>query len=125
MILDTNALLAFSDGEASLLATLETTMEICVPVIVLGEYRYGIRQSRYRRSCEKWLEEALKDLTVLPVLDRTTREYARVFLELKQAGTPIPINDVWIAAICREYQLPIISRDRHFSLVSGLKCISW
>ena len=101
------------------------TLELCVPVIVLGEYRYGIRQSRYRRSYEQWPDSALQDLTVLPVLDSTTKEYAALFQELRNAGTPIPTNDVWIAALCREHRLPVISRDEHFGVVPSLHCISW
>ncbi len=125
MILDTNALSALADGDEGLLTRLDTTVELCVPVIVLGEYRFGIRQSRYRRSYERWLDGALADLTVLPVLDSTTREYAAVFSELKRASTPIPTNDVWIAALCREHSLPLLSRDQHFGAVSRLRCIAW
>jgi len=125
MILDTNALSALADGDDSLLARLDTARELYVPVIALGEYRFGIRQSRYRRTYERWLEEALRDLTVLPILDATTREYAAVFQELRRAGTPIPSNDVWIAALCREHQMPLVSRDLHFGAVPGLRRISW
>lgn len=125
MTLDTNALSALADGDETLLARLDTALELCVPVIVLGEFRFGIRQSRYRRSYEKWLDAALHDLTILPVLESTTQEYAALFQELRNAGTPIPTNDVWIAALCREHRLSIISRDSHFSAVPGLHCISW
>lgn len=125
MILDTNALSALADGDEALLAQLDMTLELCIPVIVLGEYRFGVRQSRYRRSYEKWLEEALADLSVLPVLESTTREYATLFQELKRAGTPIPTNDVWIAALCREHRLPLVTRDEHFGLVPALRCVAW
>ena len=106
MILDTNALSAFADGDESLLAQLEAALELCVPVVVLGEYRFGIRQSRYRRTYETWLDHALEDLEVLPVLDSTAREYATLCHELREAGTPIPTNDAWVAALCREHGLP-------------------
>jgi predicted nucleic acid-binding protein len=46
-------------------------------------------------------------------------------MELKRAGTPIPSNDVWIAALCRQHSLPVVSRDRHFDAVPGLKRLHW
>jgi len=125
MILDTNALSAFADGDDALLAKLDTALELCVPVIVLGEYRFGIRQSRYRRSYEKWLDDALRDMAVLPILDSTAEHYAGICQELMKGGTPIPSNDVWIAALCREHGLPIVSRDQHFGAVTGLRLVSW
>jgi predicted nucleic acid-binding protein len=94
-------------------------------VVVLGEYRYGIGQSRYRRSYQAWLDEALEDLQIVPVMDATAREYSRVLLELRRAGTPIPTNDAWVAALCREHRLPLVSRDAHFDVVPGLRRIAW
>ena len=61
-------------------------------------------QSRHRKAYEEWLREALSELSVLPVLDSTTVHYATLCHELKKAGTPIPTNDAWIAALSREHQ---------------------
>jgi tRNA(fMet)-specific endonuclease VapC len=91
----------------------------------LGEYRYGIQQSRERRRYEQWLVEYLPNFRVLNVDEQTTGSYAAVCGELKRAGTPIPSNDVWIAALCRQHSLPILSRDGHFDLVPGLRRIDW
>jgi predicted nucleic acid-binding protein len=82
LILDTNALAA-----------------LAVPVIVLGEYLFGIRQSRFRARYE--------------------------LCELTLAGRPIPTNDVWIAALARQHQLAIVSRDRHFHGIKGLRAVAW
>ena len=125
MILDTNALSAFAEGDEELLTQLEVAPELHLPVIVLGEYRFGVRQSRHRRAYERWLSEALRDLTVLPVLDSTTEHYAALCHELRTAGTPIPTNDAWIAAISREHRLPVVSRDSHFDVVRGLRRVVW
>jgi predicted nucleic acid-binding protein len=94
-------------------------------VIVIGEYRYGIWHSRNRQHYQQWLQEYLPKFRLLDIEDRTTIPYAAVRTELKKAGTPIPSNDVWIAALCRQHSLPIISRDRHFDLVTGIKRIEW
>jgi len=127
VILDTNALSAFADGDAVLLEVLkaEAVSELSLPVIVLGEYRFGIRGSRYRRTYEKWLSAMLADCSVLPVLDSTTPYYAGICQELRDAGRPIPTNDLWIAALCREHQLPLVSRDVHFDVVPGLRRLGW
>ena len=125
MILDTNALSAFAEGDEGLRECLKGEEELYLPVVVLGEYRFGVRQSRHRKAYEQWLREALSRLDVLPILDSTTEHYAALCQELKGAGTPIPTNDAWVAALSREHRLPVVSRDAHFDLVDGLRRISW
>jgi tRNA(fMet)-specific endonuclease VapC len=125
MILDTNGLSALAEGELRIEPILRKATQIAVPVIVLGEYRYGIQQSRERQRYEHWLVEYLPKFRVLIVDEQTTSSYAAVRGELKRAGTPIPSNDVWIAALCRQHSLPVLSRDRHFDLVPGLYRIHW
>ena len=125
MILDTNGLSAFMDGAPSLRAILTPPGEIAVPVIVLGEYRYGIRQSRYRARYGDWLAEYLPHFRVLPVDEETAIRYAAIRGELKSAGTPIPANDLWIASLARQHSLPVVSQDRHFDLVRGLRRMEW
>ncbi len=94
-------------------------------MIALGEYRYGVRQSRNRAKYERWLEALTERCRILDVDGRTTEHYAEVRAELKRAGQPIPGNDVWIAALARQHALPILSRDRHFDAVPRLRRISW
>jgi tRNA(fMet)-specific endonuclease VapC len=125
MILDTNGLSALAEGDPRLEPILRKATQIAVPVIVLGEYRYGIQQSRERQRYEHWLVEYVSKFRVLDVEEQTTTSYAAVRGELKRAGTPIPSNDVWIAALCRQHSLPLLSRDRHFDLVPGLHRIDW
>lgn len=125
MILDTNGLSAVADGEPALKPVLRRATQIAIPVIVLGEYRYGISQSRDRKRYEQWLAEYLPAFRILDIDEETTISYAAVRMELKKAGTPIPSNDVWIAALGRQHSLPILSRDRHFDAVPGLKRLPW
>ncbi|MGB6387433.1 MAG: type II toxin-antitoxin system VapC family toxin [Terriglobales bacterium] len=125
MILDTNGLSAVADGDAALEPILRKSAEIAVPVIVLGEYRYGIRQSRDRQRYEQWLTESIRNYRVLDVDEETASFYATLRSELKRAGAPIPANDVWIAALCRQHSLSVLSRDRHFDLVRGIERIDW
>jgi predicted nucleic acid-binding protein len=125
VILDTNALSAAADDDPGLIALLSRAQQMAIPVIVLGEYRRGIAQSRSRESYESWLSRLIEDSMVLDITEPTTHEYAEIVLELKRKGRPIPTNDIWIAALCRQYSLPLLSRDRHFDLVGGTKRIEW
>lgn len=125
MILDTNALFAAADDDPAIILLLGRADQIVIPVIALGEYRYGIAQSRHRASYAEWLKGLLHDCLVLDVNELTTHYYAEITLELKQKGRPIPTNDVWIAALCRQHSLPLLSRDRHFDLVPGIRRIGW
>jgi tRNA(fMet)-specific endonuclease VapC len=125
VILDTNGLSAVADGDAALEPILRKATELAVPAIVLGEYRYGIQQSRDRQHYEQWLTETIPYYRVLDVDEETAISYATIRTELKRAGTPIPSNDVWIAALCRQHSFSLLSRDRHFDLVGGIERIHW
>jgi tRNA(fMet)-specific endonuclease VapC len=125
VILDTNGLSAMADGDMKLEPLLQRAAEIAVPVIVLGEYKYGIRQSRNRTRYERWLAEVIASCRILVVDEGTAGLYAEVRDELKRSGRPIPGNDLWIAALARQHALPVISRDQHFDFVPGLKRVGW
>ena len=125
MILDTNAVSALADGEPGVVAECARVSEAAIPVIVLGEFRYGIAQSRRRRQYERWLSELLDVVQVLEINEETAVRYADLRLELKKSGSPLPANDVWVAALCRQYARPILSRDRHFDVVRRLKRFGW
>jgi predicted nucleic acid-binding protein len=125
VILDTNGLSAVADGDAALQPILRNAVEVAVPVIVLGEYRYGIQQSRDRQRYEQWLTESVRNYRVLDVDEETSIYYATLRSELKRAGTPIPSNDVWIAALCLQHSFSVLSRDRHFDVVAGIERIDW
>jgi predicted nucleic acid-binding protein len=105
MILDTNALSAFADDVLPVVQQIATADELHVPVIVLGEYRFGIATSRRRRQYEAWLARGRAFWNVLPVVEETATHYASIRQQLKRAGVPLPGNDVWIAALARQHDL--------------------
>ena len=125
MILDTNAVYALADGDPAISSLLAHADELVLPVIVLGEYRYGINQSRHRLRYQVWLAELISVSRILDVDRFTTDSYAAIRSELKTQGQPIPANDVWIAALARQHRLPLLSRDHHFDAVPGLCRLSW
>ena len=125
MILDTNALSAWADGDSAIEPLLRTASRLVIPVVVIGEFEFGIRQSRHASRYADWLNVNLDTVEVARIDRAIAAVYGAVRLELKQAGTPIPINDTWIAAVARHERLPIISRDGHFDAVRGVERVSW
>ena len=125
MILDTNAISAFIDGEPAIGVRLSVEAHVAIPVIVIGELRYGISGSRYRSRYEPWLDDHLQEFEILTVTEPTSLMYARVRVSLKKLGRPIPANDAWIAALALQHRLPVLSRDEHFDAVPGLRRETW
>lgn len=125
LILDTNALSALAEGDESLRGALGGQYELALPVIVLGEYLFGVHQSRLRVRYEQWLDANLPLFDMLIVGRDMARHYAEIRRELKVGGRPIPSNDLWIAALAREHQSPLVSRDLHFEAVRALRLVTW
>ena len=125
MIIDTNALSAMAEAEPRVASEVGKARLIAIPVIVLGEYLFGVAQSRRRIEYEQWINRNLRNLRVLDITAETASQYADLRLELKRSGTPIPANDIWIAALCRQHCLPLLSQDRHFDRVVGVSRVGW
>ena len=121
MILDTNALSAYLDRTPEAVEVASGARELAIPVIVAGEFAFGIAQSRHREEYERSLQRMLDRCTVLDIGIETARHYAAIRLELKGAGKPIPANDVWIAALSRQHAIPVMSRATHFDFVGGFR----
>jgi len=125
VILDTNALSALFDGEPGLKEKLRRATRISLPVVVLGEYRFGLLGASRRMKTGPDLAGLQAVSEVLPIDVETIEPYAKICDQLKRAGTPIPTNDIWIAALAIQHGLPIVSRDRHFDRVAGVKRVEW
>jgi tRNA(fMet)-specific endonuclease VapC len=125
LILDTNALSAVADNVSGAAQVFIGAGVIALPVIVLGEYQFGISHSRLRSHYETWLDRLIATSRILDIDEQTATHYAQVRVELKKVGKAIPSNDVWIAALCRQHSLPILSRDSHFDAVSGVTRLTW
>lgn len=125
MILDTNAVSALAERDAGLIRRIQTAPRLCVTLISLGEYHYRISQSRKGDELTVWLDAFLGRAEVLAPTLSTLPHYADIRRELKLAGTPIPANDCWIAALVREHKMPIVSKDHHFDKVVGIRRLDW
>jgi len=125
VILDTNAVSALFSGDAAIGEALESADRHHLPVVVIGEYRYGLLRSTVRKRMELLLDTLVRESEVLRVDEATAEIYADVRNELRLAGRPIPENDVWIAALSRQHDEPVLSRDQDFDAVPGLDRRSW
>ena len=120
--LDTNRITDLFRGDAELAERLGTSEEIWIPLIVLGEIKAGFQGGTQRRRNEVLLNRLLAKPTVdvlLPTRE-TAEHYARLFVQLKRAGTSVPDNDLWIAALVLEHNLFLITRDQHFERIPQL-----
>lgn len=99
--------------------------ELAIPVIVAGEFAFGIAQSRHREVYERSLQRMLDRCTVLDIDIEPARHYAAIRLELKSGGKPIPANHLWIAALSRQHAIPVMSSHSHFDFVCGLRRRTW
>lgn len=114
--LDTNRYVDLCRGSAETIEILETAEQVLLPFVVLGELRAGFAHGRREAENERVLRRfLLKDgVRVLFADDQTTHHYASVFRQLRKQGTPIPTNDMWIAALVLQHNLVLHARDKHF-----------
>jgi tRNA(fMet)-specific endonuclease VapC len=114
--LDTNRYVDLCKGVADTVALLEEAEAILLPFVVIGELRAGFAHGRRQTENEHTLRRLLlKDgVRVLYADDQTTHHYASVFRQLRKQGTPIPTNDMWLAALVLQHNLALHARDKHF-----------
>jgi tRNA(fMet)-specific endonuclease VapC len=124
VLLDTSVIVAHFRREPALAERLKSAT-LYVPLTVLGELYYGAFKSEHQAKTLKQLEEFLRICAVLPPDELTAAHYGHIKADLERAGARIPENDLWIAAIAREHQLPLVTRDQHFSAVTGLAVLAW
>lgn len=116
VMLDTNRYVDFCRGDADVQAVVRSADSICLPFVVLAELRAGFRCGTAGRRNEAVLTRFLASprVSVLFPDEQTTHAYAGLFAQLRTQGTPIPTNDLWIAALAVQHDLLLCSRDAHF-----------
>ena len=120
--LDTNRLTDLFQGDSKLAEVLGSCDEVWIPLIVLGEIKAGFYGGSQQRRNESLLQKILAKPTVgiLMATRETAEHYARLFVQLKRAGTPVPDNNLWIAASALENDLVLLTRDHHFEYIPQL-----
>ena len=125
---DTNAIITLFKGNRLVANMLDVDKTVVVPAIVCGEFEAGVQGKTRRARAAMAAFNGLLGLdhvSVLPVTRRTGRIYAQLFAGLKQAGRPIPTNDIWIAASALECGGVLLTNDHHFQDIPNLQTVAF
>jgi tRNA(fMet)-specific endonuclease VapC len=122
LALDTNRYTDLCRGKPEVVETVEAADEVWLPFIVLGELRAGFAVGSQGPRNEAILRRFLlkPGVDVLYADEQTTYHYANVYRQLRSRGTPIPTNDMWIAALVLQHSLALCDRDAHFDALPQL-----
>ena len=114
--LDTNRYVDLCRGVTETVELLEEAEAVIIPFVVLGELRAGFAHGRRQAENEQVLRRLLLKEGVRSLFpdDQTTHHYSSVFRQLRKQGTPIPTNDMWLAALVLQHNLALHARDKHF-----------
>jgi tRNA(fMet)-specific endonuclease VapC len=126
ILLDTNAYSAFMHGDQAILSALGSAEIVYLSVFVLGELFAGFIGGKKEHENRRWLEQFKSKSTVkiLNATSDTSEIFATIKHALSKAGTPIPLNDIWIAAHVIETGCSLITYDDHFTKVAGLRMVN-
>ena len=125
VLLDTNILIALFASEPVVLARLAAAPEVFVPAVAIGELYYGAVRSSHPETNIARIEAFAKTAVVIGCDVGTARHYGTIKNDLRAKGRPIPENDIWIAAVARQHNLVVVSRDSHFKEVAGMLVEVW
>ena len=122
LALDTNRYTDLCRGDASTIETVEQADEVWLPFIVLGELRAGFAVGTQGPRNEAVLSRFLlkPGVGILYADGQTTHHYASIYRQLRKQGTPIPTNDMWIAALVLQHSLALCARDAHFDALAQI-----
>jgi tRNA(fMet)-specific endonuclease VapC len=124
-LLDTNIVIALFADDMAVKDNLAKAEEVFVPSIAIGELYFGARKSgRVKENLER-LDEFVANSVVLGCDAEAARRYGEIKNALRIKGHPIPENDIWIAAIARQHDLTLTTRDTHFDEIENLRVMTW
>lgn len=124
-LLDSNIIIALFAQEQTVMEAARQAEEVFIPAIALGELYYGAQKSS-RRQLNIARIDSLADANVILGCDyETARYYGEIKNKLKEKGRPVPENDMWIAACARQYNLILVTRDKHFYEIDALSLAAW
>lgn len=125
-ILDTNIVIGLFANDSSIIQKIKSfSGNIFISSIVLGELFYGAKQSTRKEENRKKIEELAEASLVLECDLDNARYYGQVKSYLKAKGSPIPENDIWIAALAVQHQLILVTRDKHFNSIETISIEDW
>lgn len=124
-LLDTNIVIALFAKDPSVQDRIRDATEVFVPATVLGELYYGAQKSKHVQENLERINNFAKDNVVIACTTETAKQYGQIKSLLRKKGRPIPDNDIWIAAISKQYSFTLVSRDTHFNEIEDLLIEEW
>jgi len=124
-LLDTNIVIALFASDVIVIEHLKNLENIFIPSIVLGELFYGAANSMKVNDNIERIKSFAYTTSILSCDSETARFYGSIKSRLKLSGKPIPENDIWIAAIAKQYELILVTRDDHFKFVEDIVIEMW
>jgi tRNA(fMet)-specific endonuclease VapC len=124
-LLDTNIIIEVFRGSKDHAEKISKLRGFYISSIVLGELYVGVNRVNNKEKYLKSLNEFLRGTTVIPIDYETSKLYGKIVASLYKKGKPIPTNDIWIAAVAVQHKLKLITNDKHFNEVQGLKLMSF
>ncbi len=125
VLLDTSVVIPYFKGDPNIRIQIQASATLYLPQPALGELYCGAHLSVNPPRTLAEIQNFLPAVIVLSPGTPTAEHYGRIRAELAKAGTPIPENDIWIAALAVEHQLPLAARDAHFDRIIGLQVLKW
>lgn len=126
VLLDTSVIIEHLRGnDPSISRRLESAPVLFVPVVAIGELTYGVYRSKFVQKGERQVRTFLQACVVVQTDEEAAHVFGRVKADLAARGTPIPENDLWIASIAIRHNLPVATRDGHFSTIPELTVEMW
>ena len=124
-LLDTNIVIGLLGGDSRITSRIAASAHVYLPSIALGELYYGAHKSRRPSDNVARIETLARTAAVLVCDDVTAERYGRLKAALRDRGTPIPENDLWIAALALQHDLILVTRDSHFRMVTEVTTEFW
>ena len=125
LLLDTNAVIALQQSEASILKLLENEQDIFIPSIVIGELYYGAYKSGRPEENRQVVAQFAAGRRILRCDADTGDAYGQIKYALRLKGRPIPENDIWMAALTLQYDGILVTRDVHYNEIENLRSQQW
>ena len=124
-LIDTNILDAFPDDERCVVDKMKSLDKIKISCISIGELYYGVMKSKQKTKNLNRLNHLLSYYEILYIGLKTAFHYGEIKAKLKSIGKPIPENDIWIAAIAKEHDMIVATRDKHLLNLDFIQTESW
>lgn len=125
VLLDTSVIIPYLKGDEAIRAQIQARTTVYLPQPALGELYCGAHLSQNPAKVLVQVQNFAASVVVLSPGVATAEHYGLIRAQLAKAGTPIPENDIWIAALALEHRLPLAARDAHFEKVEGLHLLNW